>query len=617
MALIGLRETATELYSDGRSWGRYGPYECLSAVADFAANPEATANRSIVDLDRAPRRDGTVRFDADLRILRPRTKGNGRLLLVVPNRGLLGAAPFSVDASMGLGPLADMGPGDGFLLHEGWTIAWCGWQWDVNRGPGSIGLQAPTVDVGAGWVRLELRPDEARPHHPLSDSSAPFFSFVPYPTADVADPDAVLTRRFAPDDEPEVVARDQWRFVGQDEFTIEGGFDPFCWYTLIYRTRLCPVAGTGLLAIRDAAAWLRQEYHFDVAVAYGVSQAGRLLRQYLYEGRNVDESGRVVFDGIFAHITGGRRGEFNHRYAQPAVAHAVGFANLPPYDTAGLLARQRILGGIPKLILTNSSWEYWRGDGALVHINPETGEDLTEDPDAREYLLTGTDHMGAVAYKRTLPVANPVHMLDVGPVLRALFVVLNEWISGHAQPPPSAVPRWTDGTAATRPAVLDLFSRMGTGYLPDVGALSTTREVDLGPDAEAGVPRWPCKTGAAKPAIVSAVNDSGNEVAGIALPAVSVPTAAYTGWNPRRPMDGLPNPLYEFVGSRLPVLSSDPPQIRSEYEKSVRAAAASLVAQRFLLDSDIERTVHEALDIYDELVTPVAQDHEQGIDKTC
>ena len=47
-------------------------------------------------------------------------------------------------------------------------------------------------------------------------------------------------------------------------------------------------------------------------------------------------------------------------------------------------------------MLTNTSWEYWRGDGALVHIDPDTGADLPLDPDARAYLLAGTDHVGGL-----------------------------------------------------------------------------------------------------------------------------------------------------------------------------------------------------------------------------
>lgn len=66
----------------------------------------------------------------------------------------------------------------------------------------------------------------------------------------------------------------------------------------------------------------------------------------------------------------------------------------PPYDTTSPLTRQRVRGGVPKVLLTNSSWEYRRGDGALVHQDPVTGADLPEDTDARVHLISGTDHLG-------------------------------------------------------------------------------------------------------------------------------------------------------------------------------------------------------------------------------
>ena len=595
MALRALRDTVVTPYENGRRFGDAGPYEWVSAVADFLVDPRAEANAGITDLDLAPRdAAGLVGFEADLRILRPTGPGNGRLLFIVANRGLLGGVPFSAQTGLGFPPSEQLDPGDGFLLERGWTIAWCGWQWDVLRGPGVVGLNAPTVDIDPGWLRIEFRPDADQPDHPLSDSSV-LFTFTDYPTASLDDPEAQLYERLAPGAEPVPIDRARWRFSDARTVTLDGGFQAFHWYTLIYRTSHCPVTGTSLLAVRDAVSYLRRDGYFDAAFGYGVSQSGRLLRQFLYEGRNLDEAGKPVFDGVFAHIAGGRRGEFNHRYAQPSLTHTIGFSNLPPYDSAGLLARQRELGGVPKLMLTNSSWEYWRGDGALVHQDPVTGADLPPDPDTRVYLLSGTDHMGAFGFKEFMPVANPVHTHDVGPVLRALFVALTQWACDGVTPPESEVPRWADGTAADRADVLARFSTLSGVHLPAVDVLNVTRAVDLGTEASRGIGRWPLQLGEARPAIVSAVDAGGNERAGIALPIVAVGAAAYTGWNPRRPIPGLPDVLYEFVGSKLPLLTKPPERSREDDELRVRTAALELVSRRMLLDIDVEKTVREAL----------------------
>jgi hypothetical protein len=586
----------------GHRWAA-GPYEWHTAVAAFAVDPEAAVNDGITDLSSAPRDpDGTVTFDADLRMLRPRNGGNGKLLLVVPNRGNLGGVPFSVDAPFLFGSGELPHPGDGLLLDAGWTIAWCGWQWDVLRGPGLLGLTAPEAAVEPGLMRLEFRPDALTLTHPLSDSSL-MFTFADYPAANVDnpddDPDVVLYERVAPDADPEPIARERWRFSDATTVMLEDGFQPFHWYTLIYRTARAPVTGTGLLAVRDAVSYLRDAHELTQAYGFGVSQSGRFLRQFLAEGRNLDEDGRIVFDGVFAHIAGARMGEFNHRYAQPSLTHPIGFSNLPPYDTSGLLATQRARGGAPKLILTNSAWEYWRGDGALVHADPATGADLPDDPDARVYLLRGTDHIGAMPLKDAMPVANPVHALDPQPLLRALFIALDEWVSTGTAPPPSAVPRSDDATATSREAVLARFASVPGVLLPDPEALNVTRSIDLGEGTAAGVGEWPLMLGERKPALVSDIDAGGNERAGIALPAVAVPVAAYTGWNPRRPVPGLPDVLYEFVGSRLPLLTGPVTAPRDDYERAVRAAAQELVERRLLLEIDVPRTVSEALRLYD------------------
>src|SRR5262249_53828294 len=179
----------------------------------------------------------------------------------------------------------------------------------------------------------------------------------------------------------------------------------------------------------------------DRTFAYGVSQAGRLLRQFLFDGLNIDKTGATVFDGVFSDFASASRGEFNHRYAQPPVAQVNGLGNLPPFGHARLLARQRKLGSVPKTIFTNSASEYWHGDGALLHVDPFTGKDLPEDPDVRTYLLAGTDHFGSSRIKDALPAANPVHRLDVTPVNRALLVALENWVTDGVEPPASQVPR--------------------------------------------------------------------------------------------------------------------------------------------------------------------------------
>ena len=632
MAVETFDVDSCEPLAGGRSFGTIGPYEVVRGTSRIAVDPALPGNDRIVDLDRVVDGDGLARFTTEYCLLRPSDNDGCRgLIHVVPNRGLLGAVPFSADlsAAFGADPLA-VDAGDGFVLQRGWSVAWCGWQWDIQSG---MGLQAPDAGI-AGQIRIDIRNDQPITHAPLGDAML-IFSFARYPTVDVDDHTAVLSVRDSLLGERRIISRDKWRFAREtggevipdaEHVWLEGGFEPFRFYEVVYRTARAPVAGAGLLATRDFVSFLRYGSgpeinplagNVDRVIGLGISQCARFLRQMLIEGLNADEQNRPVFDGVFAHIGGGRTGEFNHRYAQPSVTIVPGFGNLPPFESSALLRRQRVVGHSPKIFFVNTAWEYWRGDAALVHIDHAMATD-TDDaalPDVRHYAIAGVDHIGAAALmKQAMPVANRTNPIDGSRSQRALFTHLAAWIDKGALPPPSDVPRVDNGTAVTREVALQPLSALRGAHLPDLSVIHTAREIDLGPAVADGVGRWPVQLGAAYPAWVSAVDADGNETAGIRVLELAVPVATYTGWNPRRPFSGLPDVLYEFVGSVFPFArtiverraSGDPrPSLeerytnRDAYESKVRSAAAELVAKRYLLDDDVEPAVDRALRAYD------------------
>ncbi len=55
----------------------------------------------------------------------------------------------------------------------------------------------------------------------------------------------------------------------------------------------------------------------DRAIGFGISQSGRYLQDYLYLGFNADEAGRMVFEGLLPHISGGKKTFTNYRFSQP------------------------------------------------------------------------------------------------------------------------------------------------------------------------------------------------------------------------------------------------------------------------------------------------------------
>lgn len=610
------------------------PHVVERGVAHLVADPSSRANRRIVDLAKAAGEDGLVHFSADYRIARPAAGGVvDKLLAVVPNRGMVGSVPFSRGLRPGYGFLDDaVDAGDAFLLRRGWAVLWCGWQWDLVRGPGRVGLDAPlATEAGApitGTTRVEFLAVQRTADHALSDA-VPFFSFRPLPTVDVHDPHAVLTSRTSTFGPRTVVPRDRWRFAHEvdgvvresaDHVWLDGGFEPFHFYELVYRTDCSVVTGAGELAWRDVVGAVRDRLGARHVVGSGASQSGRFLRQMLHDGTLVDEAGRRVVAGLFVTIAGARLGEFNHRYAQPSLTQTPGVGHLPPFSPADVAGAGDEGGSAldrPRLMSINSSFEYWRGDAAYVHAASD-GRALDEPGWARNYLLAGTDHMGPVPMKDLMPVQNPPNLVPQDALLRALFVALEAWVVDGVEPPPSAVPRLEDGTLVPARTVLAPARRVPGFSVPDDEHIPAVRDLDLGPDVRAGVPRWPFVAGARHETWVAAVDADGNEMAGIRHPLVAAPVATNVGWNTRRHVDGLPDVLYEFVGSQVAfardederAATGDPrPSLasrhadRAAYERAARRAAEALVGPRFLLAEDVDATVAVAVAAYDARVS--------------
>jgi hypothetical protein len=624
-------------------------YERLDGTIHFAVDPANAANRTIVDLAHAPRDEsGRVRFWADFCLLQPARpeRANRRLLYYVVNRGRLNL-PLCRPAAQPE-PSDELDPGDGLLLRRGWTIAMCGWQWDVDRRPGLLGLEAPqaleSVDGRErpiqGQVAVRFQPNE--PHSDQLLSHMPLhpppgrlsYAHRPYPAADVDDPDAVLTVRETFTGPAEVVPRARWRFARDEggravaddtRVWLEGGFQPGKVYEVVYRTRICPVVGTGLLAVRDCTSFLRHDPaspsagRIDHAYGFGVSQCGRFLRQYLLDALNLDEDGRPAFDGVIPDVAGARRGQFNHRYAQPSDPHAPGFAHRPPFLTGDLIAAQRAKGGLPKVIEVNTSSEYWRSDCSLIHTDEAGTRDVDPPSEVRIYCIAGARHgSGALPMTDGSPTgaraANELTVVDYSALLRATLENLDRWVSEGVEPPPSVFPRIDDGTAVPREVVLEKLARI-PGVVPLEGdKLPTMRRVDLGERAADGVGRVPAGLGEPYPSRVSDVDADGNEIAGIRLPDLTVPVGTHTGWVARHPSTGGAGQLLDMMGLTVPLpatagareRSADPrPAIaeryrdRDDYLARVRAAAERLAAERRILADDVDLVVGLCAERYD------------------
>jgi hypothetical protein len=634
---------------DGSPFGEVGAYEKVIGTLRFAVDPDLALHARVCDLDRAPRdAGGRVPFSGDFYLLRPvdPARGNGSLLLDVPNRGRKVALGILNSAVRAPDPSTSEDFGNGFLMRHGWTVAWIGWQPDVPRVDGLMALDVPRAGGANGLVRCEFRPNTLAEVLPLADRY-----HIPHPVAELDDPSARLTVREHVGAPPTAAPRTSWRFAWRRDgrlvpdashVHLDGGFQPGRIYELVYHAVDSPVVGLGLLAVRDTAAFLRWGTAVDGnpcagalqrAVAFGVSQTGRFLRHLLYLGLDEDEQGRPVFDGVLPHVAGARRGEFNLRFGQPSLnaQESVGslfpFADEPQTDPVtgqrdALLARVTARGRRPRIVTVNTSAEYWRGDASLVHTDVEGTRDVEPPADVRVYAFAGAQHTpGAVPPPAADPNTggrgtHPFNIVDYGPLLRAVLVNLDAWLRDDVAPPPSVFPRLADGTAVSAESTTACFAAIPGVRVPE--RLVRPARLDFGPETAAGiVSEIPAKIGAHYPSFVSAVDADGNETAGIRPVEVQAPLATFTGWNPRHPEQGAAGDLMAMMGSTLafPRTRQEQQQrrdpraaiearyaTRADYLAAVRRAATALVAARHALAEDVDAMIERAGERWDAIM---------------
>jgi hypothetical protein len=640
MPVVAVDIKSRQSFADGAAFGATGDYERIDGVLAFAVDPRNTSNASIVDLEYAPVDGaGCVRFESDFTLVAPRdpSQGNGRVILEAVNRGRRRTIAFF---NRGPTPPIDsdaIPEGDGFLLRHGYSVLSIGWQWDVFRSNALLGLDAPGISIDGhpvtGQACVEMRPNVRDRTRLLANRE-----HQPYPVADLDDPGAMLLVRDWEDGPDTVIPRSQWHFPDPQHIRLESGFQPGKIYYAIYTAADPVVVGCGMLAIREAATWLRYPTDtnllpggYERVYGHGVSQCGRLLRHMLYLGLNLDQDGRQVFDGLLPHVAGGRMGEFNHRLAQPSCQSNPGFGHQFPFAdntlsdplterTDGLLERLRELDAVPKIIYTDSAAEYWRGDAALTHVDSTGILDLDPAPETRRYLFAGTQHLPGAPELMAgqgpdgSTGRHPYNAVDYIPLLRAALFNLDRWVSEGIEPPPNTHPRLHDGTAITEADYLASSVTVPDRNLPDPDRLWRIREIDVGPDAKRGIAKYPVKEGREYARLVPAADSDGNDLAGIRLPDLTVPVGTHTGWNLRHPDIGAPEQLMSMQGSThwFPateaqrLADSDPrPSLekrytnREDYASRARDAATKLADDGYLLSEDIDLVVDSSLERYD------------------
>jgi hypothetical protein len=612
----------------GETFGTRGAYEKISGLAYLLIDPKAPENRGIADLALAERdADGMVHYDVDFAILRPIAARKARRVLVydVVNRGMRTAGVLNGGF---IGMADPIEKGDALLMRQGMTVVWSGWQGDFP----TSGDRPPLIRGHFPLVTGKTGPITGRTSTELIfDRPEGNVMHLPYSALTLDQSNAVLTVQAVTDSPKRVIPTSQWRYLddGNIEVTRPADMDAGAIYRFEYVAQNPKLHGLGFAATRDLIAFLRhgtaEEGNpladlaaapcerdaagacvaapggiFASTIAFGVSQSGRYLRDFLYQGFNRDLAGRKVFDGMLAMIPGARRTFTNYRFAEPGrfsrqhEDHEVpGFSFPYTYatlrdavtgETDGIMRACADTGTCPRLMHFDTSAEFWQAGAALVGTGGTSG-DVPFPANVRAYMFAGGSHAPGFTLPACRYSGNP---LNYGPTMRALFVAMTEWTLGQRQPPPSRWPSLAKGE------LVPVASLRG----PAVPGLAWSKVLNE-PIPPAGKAAWPI--------FVPIVDADGSDRAGIRPPQLAAPAGTLLGWNLRKPGYG-EGDLCLLAGTFLPFAAdaasrgSDPrlslaerygsPEANSDQRKArLRAAANDLVAARLLLPEDVEGIV--------------------------
>ena len=650
-------------FAGGYEFGTVGAYERLVGRAHFAVDPAGAAQRGITDLDKAPTDgDGLAHFTGDFSILKPAdpARGNCRLFFDYGNRGNKRMLQFFNDAPASNDPRTLAQAGNGFLMRRGYTVAWLAWQGDLLPGNGRLLLDLPVARERHGPVTELVRTEYIADRSsiivfPLSGR----VSVRSHPTVSLDPREARLTRRRYPYDEREAVPPENWCFARVEGGTgldnqgavqavvpsdshiyIPGGFEPGWIYELVYTARDPLVLGLGHVVVRDFVSFLRygkedaagrlnplceRDRTIEKAYAWGRSQTGRCLRDFVYRGFNADTAGRKVFEGILPHVAGAGRMWLNHRFANadasggqqyedhfnPADTFPFSYAETTDHLTGRRDAILKRPETDPLVIHTQSATEYWQRRGSLAHTDTR-GNDLPQPAGVRIYMWASSQHFADPIPKKPERgvCQNFLNTVATSMLFRAMIDAMDRWATAGVAPPESRIPRRADGTLVTAEEWRRQFPEIPGVAQPR--APNALRLLDFGPQADHGIVKEPpdIVAGSDYTILVPAVDADGNDRAGVRAPMVAAPLGTYCGWNLRARGFGH-GAMHEFSASYIPLpetpeerrATGDPRrsileryQNAEAYVRAITAAARRLVEQGLMLEEDVERAAEVAAD---------------------
>ena len=602
----------------GASFGSSGPYEILTGTAYGELDPRAPGNVGIVNINRVPlNANGHVEYSTDFMILKPvdAKKGNGRLIYDFVNRGR--NTILRLDDSTD--PLAANDSGNGFLMNRGYTVAWSGWQADAPGTPGFLRAFVPVVmEKGKPVTGMSREEFTDVPAGPV------FTQALDYPAL-LDTTGTTLTVREHVSDPRKPLPSTSWHFVDERhvEITAAPGFDRGALYELIYPATNETAADVGLAASRDFVSFLRYSVQdatgqanpvgdpgkpFKAALAFGISQTGRAINDFLYQGFNADIDGRIIFDGAMPLLSATRRTYTNFEFAQPGrfarqhEDHEYGGDQFPfTYATSkdsisgktdGMLAMCEKSHTCPRIVHLDSDTESWQGRDSLL-VTDTSGHPLALPENVRAYMLSGQVHNPAPNWNTRGNCQQIQNALSFAPYARALLVALDRWVTDGVAPPPTTFPNLKSHTLLPLAKVQASYPAIpGAPFSPLYNSLQVIDQKTMQPEA----------SGAAYPVFFPPVDADGNPQGGIILPEIAVPIATYSGRNVRAEgfsageLCGLAGSFIPFAATKQERFANGDPRLSLEerykspqdYADKRKRAVEALVQQGFVLPEDAD-----------------------------
>ena len=595
----------------GEYFGEIGRYEFLRGVVAGEIDPADPRHAHIVNLDNAQRNAaGRVEYRATVEIYRPvdMSRWNRALYHTVSNRGGGGAAEPA-------------------LLERGFVFVRVGWQGDLTPTDSNIVAYLPVASNQDGSPIVGPALEEFI----FNDAESVSRGRLTYPAASLEPRGGMLSVRATQDAERQRPDDLRWRYVGDREIEIDrpAGLDGGAIYEFIYEAKDPIVLGIGFAAMRDAVSFLRYESAdrdgnpnplaaHDLptsAISLGISQSGRMLRDFLYQGFNEDVAGRIVFDGMHPNIAGSRKTFTNYQFGQPGRWQKQHEDHVYPGDqfpftyvtltdplsgrTDGLQERCSVSNTCPKIVHSDGEAELWQARASLVVTDPVGGH-IELPGNVRVYLLSGTQHGGGSGVHTRPPsrgmcqnLSNPLALADTR---TALSVALYEWAARGVEPPASRFPTVAGGGLVGA-------SKLGFPDIPGVKYSGSYNPLHLA-DHRSLPPMY----GDAYTVLVGRIDADGNMVDGVRHPNLVAPVGTHTGWNLRRAGFGeggqcggtgsfIPFTATEAdreaAGDPRPSFEARHPT-HAAYVQAVSEAADALVGERLLLPGDAKAIVELA-----------------------